>query len=245
MEQRNDMMGHNNPPSETVPAHETPEYKELAARGAVLAEAASRIPNADEKGASEKLVTYVKMGKVFIKKVNDWHKAAKAPHIEKGRAVDTAKNEAIDVIDEGMKKANAQLNIIAQELHKAEDKRQRIAQEKANKARIEAEHLELDAKATNDAVAATQAQEAAKVAAKHDKEAQAQTSSIKTDEGASVSFKKTWTFEIENHNQIPVAVLRKYMGDEAFNKAMRAAIRDGVREIKGVRIFQETNSTVR
>lgn len=239
MENRNDMMGHNNPPVIDE------AYEALAARGKELADAAERIPNADEPEASQKLATYVKIGKEYLKAVNAWHKETKAPFLEKSREVDTAKNSAIAIIDGGMKKANDQLQIIADKLAREETERQRIAAEAANKARLEAERLEREAQDQNDAVASAKAAQAQKDAKKAEKEAQAQTSSIRTDEGAQVSFKKVWTHEIENYNQIPVSILRKYLGDDAFDKAMRAAVKDGQRDIKGVHIFQKTTQAVR
>lgn len=240
---RNDMLGHNGPPANDSVIDD--KYKEIAARGKQLADAAERIPSADAKGAAEGLATYIKQCKVYIKNVNEWHKETKAPHLEKGRQVDGAKNTALVVIENGMKKAAEQLQIIARRLQAAENERRRMAEEKARIAREESDRLARQAQADNDAVAAAQAEEAATIAKKAEKEAVQQTTSIKTDEGAQVSFRKKWTFEVENYNQIPVSILRKYLGDEILDKAVRGAVKDGVREIKGVRIFEDTIQAVR
>lgn len=54
-----------------------------------------------------------------------------------------------------------------------------------------------------------------------------------------VSFKKRWTFEVME----PMAIPRKYLAPD--EKAIRTAVRDGERDIPGVRIFQETDTSVR
>lgn len=56
---------------------------------------------------------------------------------------------------------------------------------------------------------------------------------------AKMSERTTWEFEVVNKSAVPMAYL---LVDE---KAIRIAIRDGVREIPGVRIFQETRSVLR
>lgn len=54
-----------------------------------------------------------------------------------------------------------------------------------------------------------------------------------------VSFKKRWTFEVVEPMKLP----RQYLAPD--EKAIRQAVRDGERNISGVRIFQETDTSVR
>lgn len=57
--------------------------------------------------------------------------------------------------------------------------------------------------------------------------------------GSAASFTTTWTFEVTDGNQVP----REYlMVDE---KKVAAAVKDGKREIAGVRIFEKTGLSVR
>jgi hypothetical protein len=61
---------------------------------------------------------------------------------------------------------------------------------------------------------------------------------VRTEAGSAFE-RKTWTFEIEDATQIPREFL---MVDE---KGIRAAVKNGAREIPGVRIFQTSDTSFR
>lgn len=57
--------------------------------------------------------------------------------------------------------------------------------------------------------------------------------------GGVASFREDWTFEIEDFAKVPDAY------KEIATKAVNAAIKDGVREIQGLRIFKKKNVAIR
>lgn len=58
-------------------------------------------------------------------------------------------------------------------------------------------------------------------------------------DSASASFKKVWTYEIQDPRQIP---MNYWMINE---KEIKTAIRSGIREIPGIRIYQEDSLAIR
>jgi len=62
--------------------------------------------------------------------------------------------------------------------------------------------------------------------------------SVQTDYGKTFT-KKVWTFEVQDESQVP----REYLVVD--QKKIRQAVKDGVREIPGVSIYQETQTNIR
>lgn len=235
------VIGGNNPP----PKHVDEEYIELSERGKKLADAIKRIPSAGEDGADQKLATYMKQCKEFQKKAEAWRKRVKQPFIDGGAEVQTLGVELKNIVMDGMGAASKELAVIAKMRADEEAERQRIAREEEQKVAAEAERLRKEAEESNNAIAKAQAEQAEKDLKKAAKATKEQKTNVKTEDGATVVFKKVWAFDIIDHNKIPVSVLRKYLGDAAFEKAIRAAVRDGQRDIKGVKIFQEDQQAIR
>lgn len=74
----------------------------------------------------------------------------------------------------------------------------------------------------------------------------------RSDNGSMATLKRKWVFSVEDPNAVDYNQLRAYFSAEAFDKAVNAAIRNGVRPdaegnqpLKGIRIFSINESTVR
>ncbi len=247
MEHRNDLdpnpravVGDNKPP-----AHIDDEYIELAARGKKLADASKRVPKADVEGAELKLATYMKQCKEFQKLANKWRQRVKQPFLDGSGEVQTLGKELENIVLSGMGVASKELGIIAKEKAEAEAERQKEARRIELLAQEKAERLRKEAEAENNAVLNAQAKEAEKALKVATKATKEQSTNIKTEDGAQIVFKKVWDFDIEDMNKVPVAILRKYLGDAAFEKAIRAAVKAGERNIKGVKIFQKDQQSTR
>ena len=63
--------------------------------------------------------------------------------------------------------------------------------------------------------------------------------------GAIASLRETWVHGEVDRAKLDLEALRMWFSDDAIDKAIRAAIRAGVRELKGVSIHQETQTRVR
>ena len=234
-------IGGNNPPPEYV----DDEFIKLAERGKLLADAGTRIPKADEEGAADKLAIFMKQCKEFQKLADKWRKDTKAPFIKAGKDIQNLGVELQNIVLDSMGVASKELNIIAKKRAEEEAERQRLAREEERKAQEEADRLAREAEESNDAIAKAQAKQAEKDLKAATKTAKAQKTNVKTEDGAQVVFKKVWDFDILDLNKIPVSILRKYLGDAAFEKAIRAAVKDGQRDIKGVKIYQKDQQSIR
>ncbi len=62
--------------------------------------------------------------------------------------------------------------------------------------------------------------------------------------GAVGSLRTTWAFEITDPSSIPLATLRAYIGRDCLEKAVRGYVKQGGRDLKGVRIFERHHSVV-
>ena len=54
------------------------QFEILVERGNEIAGKVDKIPGPNDEGAEEKLATFSKIGKAFVKEVNAWHKVTKA-----------------------------------------------------------------------------------------------------------------------------------------------------------------------
>lgn len=62
--------------------------------------------------------------------------------------------------------------------------------------------------------------------------------------GGTASLVSSWTFRVTDRKQIEWAQLAPYLDDTALEKAIRAAVRAGVRDLRGVEIYQEKKARV-
>ncbi len=60
-----------------------------------------------------------------------------------------------------------------------------------------------------------------------------------------MSAKAPWDFEITDYEKIPLDNLRPYFKRDDIEKALRFAVKQGARQIPGVRVFQNTKATFR
>lgn len=65
------------------------------------------------------------------------------------------------------------------------------------------------------------------------------------DSGTVASAKGEWTFEITDYSKIPLDELRPYFKREDVEKALRLAVRQGVRDMESVRIFEQVKAQFR
>ena len=64
--------------------------------------------------------------------------------------------------------------------------------------------------------------------------------------GGSVStLKKEWTFAVESREAIPLDTLRPYLAADAVDKAIRAFVKAGGRQLAGVKIYEAPKAMVR
>lgn len=242
-------MGHNNPPSETeilkqrldAYIEEQQEFDRLNKK---------EIPDEIVSDEQAGLVTdYIKSLKGLNTKIVKIHKDEKAPFLEAGRAADTWKNEFSKKIDGLVKTASTPVLNWNRKKEEAERKRQL---EIAQKAKLEAEALAREAEAHAEAGIDDTANELMDAAIQSEQKADMINSNAihgvtgrSRGVGSMASNRKPWTGKVESRAALDLDALRNYFTEAELERALKAAIRNGVRDIRGATIYQEEKLTVR
>jgi len=173
--------------------------------------------------------------------------ATKRRQSEENRAKAQAESERLQrEADELRRKADQEA---------AARERQRIADEQAAEARRTEDarqQAERDAEAAASAKAAEEAEAKRLLAEKEALAKPAELARTRSDLGSMATLRTKWTFKVEDREAVDYNQLRAYFSAEAFEKAVNAAIRNGIRPdaegnqpLKGIRIFQTNEAAVR
>jgi len=245
--------GHNYPPTEEEVLQQKLDESESKMR-----EALPSVPSeldggiADDKKAGE-VTEYVKNLKSIQKRISASHKALKQPYLDAGRKVDGWKKK-LDIelsgsIDEVTPHLTTFLNAKA-----AEERARQL--ELAEQARIAAEALAKEAEAHSNAgindtadSLLNAAVEAEVVADRIENGAITSKPSdlvrTRSNYGSTASQKLTWAGDIESVPAINLETLRGYFSEDSLQKAVNAFIKDGGRELAGVKIYQKSTLNIR
>lgn len=247
-------IGHNLPPSdlEIVQQRLADREREIAAKIQIIVMTPAPETIADEAQAGAVTDTIKALGGA-VKSVEDSHKTVKAPYLECGKAVDAWKNRMIADVDKRKAEYGKPLTAYLEAKAAAERARQleqaRIERERAEALAAEAAAHEeagindtaaelIDAAASTETLAA-HIQNAAETAKP------SELAKARSFTGASASQKLTWVGEIESRAIIDLDKLRQYFSDDALKIAVNAFVRDGGRELPGVKIYQKATLAVR
>lgn len=140
----------------------------------------------------------------------------------------------------------------AQRLQKIKEEAERKAQEEADKKARKAEEARQKVENAKNATAKKKAEEAAKKAEEAAQKAEAEKEAIANKvveveespknvrtEGGLMSTKKVWKFEVTDEAKVPKEF---WVIDQ---KKINEAVKNGERELPGVRIFQDTQISIR
>lgn len=244
-------MGHNigNVPSPEVIAEYLAEsYKGDVARANDLLEAFDRVPEKiEDEETNKRAADFAKKLASHVRVLENDHKGEKQPYLDGGRAVDGFFKGLADKLKVAKgnveKRQTVFANAKAAEERKRRDEEARIARERAEKeaqaALDRAAALPADAAdaALDDAIAL---EDQANVAAEATQASNAELSRTRTDLGVVSSLNTFWDFEIENKDALDLDKLRPYLPMDAIEKATRAYVKAGGRDLNGARIFQNT-----
>lgn len=248
-------IGHNRPPSATEILKER-FYELLDEEDATIAkirDVNATLPittDEDQAAAGET----VKLVRNFLKKVEQTRAAEKQPHIDAGRAIDgffkngvTARVEdVLKILSKGMDAYAAKK--AAEERRKAEEARRQAEAEAARQREI----AEREA-ARNRPTSTQKHLDRAEIAEDHAAEAERRAEASNADltrvrsEGATVSGKTEWKFEITDLKAVDLEALRPYLDKATLEKAIRQFVRvnKGSAQLTGVRIFEDVKASVR
>lgn len=196
----------------------------------------------ESQETSADAIAAAKTVKAYSKKVEELRKALVAPYNEQVKRINSYAATLVKPLDEAEELLKIQLKNWDKVLEAQRAEAARRAKLEEDRIRAEAKK-EADAlKEANEMFGVAEAKDAAPIeaAALDNKIEMHNFFAKKEEQSLRVSgAKKVWSFEAVDFEKIP----REYLLlDE---KAVRAAVREGVREIPGIRIYQDTQIAIR
>jgi hypothetical protein len=232
-------IGHNQPPSvmEQIQAELSESQATIIRRRDDLLAGLDRAPESignDETAG--KMADFIKQLTACTKAAESARVGAKEPHLEASRAVDGFFKKITDPLASAKTKIQQRLDFYLREKAAAEQRRrseeaaemERLAKDAADRAQTEAQ-----------VTAAIAVEERAGEMRQEAQAKPADMARTRGDFGAVATLRSVWTFEVMDRSKIPADYL---MVNEA---AIKGAVKAGIREIPGVRIYQEQSAVVR
>lgn len=249
------MIGHNQAPDDQVLLQErlNDSTAELRNRHDELIAAVERIPeecNDDETAG--KISDMIKLITACSKSFETKRVGEKEPFLTLSRSVDGFFKKFTENLDGAKRKASRPLEVY---LKRKEDERRRAAEEAARVQREEAERLAREAEllakanmpeASNDVLGeAVRVEEQAQKAEKQAEAKPAELARTRGDYGSLATLRTTWVGEIVDKKELDLEALRPFMSDDVLQKLVNAAVKAGFKELRGVKIYQKSEATVR
>ena len=243
-------IGNNQPPLSTALSDDTEDLRKEIDVFAARASAAPRhVKNDADLSAAGALVTDAKdLGnRIDLKR-----KMIKDPYLRAGKEVDSffkpLSERILKVVDVFQALSNAYMREkVAKERAEAEAAARKLREEQA--AREEAARKAEEANRSKTAATHTaKAEEAATKAEEAEARAQAPIEDIAkttTDTGVTISGKAEWVADIDNYDAIDLNPLKPYLPRDAVEKALKMAVKMGLRSAAGVRTHQEVKAKFR
>jgi hypothetical protein len=234
-------IGSNAPPGDSDPLAErlVEQYANLHDRARDLLEAEARLPDSLTDETVGRVSDFARQIKACVKAAQEAHKAEKSDYLAKCTICDAWLNGLkAPLLDLGARVERRVAAFLAakesEERRKREEEARRLAaeakelaaagdKEQAKEARAEARDLRQEARTAS----------AADMARVH------------TGMGGVATLKAPWAFDGIDRLAIDLETLRPYLPLDGIEKAVRAYIRAGGRELKGVRIFQDRKALIR
>lgn len=184
--------------------------------------------------------------------IENYRMSAKEPFLEGGRQVDAffhaLKKKVDDEKGEIEVRASEYLRAKAREERRRREEQERLAREEAEaklKAAAEAEAANRKARANTALEEAIDAQNAAIVASRAANASNADLARTKSDSGVTSTLRTRWEFEISELDKVPLEKLRPYFTRSEIEKAIRAYVAKGGRDLPGTRIFEQSVASFR
>src|SRR3990167_3129 len=252
-------IGHNMPPENADPIGERlgADHADLLKRRDELLAKSKALPACDDEKSAGTLGDFIKDCSSYLKDADGRRIKEKEPYLVGGRRVDGFFKTVCEAIEPVKRAISKKLEAYET---KKEAKTRRLlaeraaAEKKAAEEAAEAAQRAIDAMASDDDLGnamerETIAEAAAVNAAKAEKEAEqsaADLSRTRSEVGGSVSSLRTvWDFDGMDRAKIDLEALRPYIPVDGLEKAVRAFIKAGGRNLKGVRIYEDRRVVVR
>lgn len=253
MDDVNPGLGHNNPPDESALIQERLDERtrELRARAASLLDAETRLPEISDDGVAGKVGDMIRLITAACQTAELDRKREKEPHLAAARTVDgyykQISEPLADLKTRVSRRLTAYLTAKAERERQAREAEAKRLREEAEKQAAAAAQVEAAAPAAaaivmEQALATeVQAAQASRAAAAKP----AELSRTRGEVGSVASLKSRWIGEVSDRAALDLEALRPYLPVAALQTALNGAIKAGVRDVRGCRIFQEQTAAVR
>ena len=244
-------LGHNQPPEPTLAERLAEVTAPLLAELDALADLANKAPKEVTTEQDVVDVTKIAADAGAMRKLLDTTRTReKEPFLQGGRDVDNHFRQPIERADKIDKALMARVTAFrrkqAADAAAARAEAERKVREEAEVARREAEAA-AQAGRTEDAMAALE--EAVHADDRADDIAQAEAvdpaPKLQHESGLTAGVATEWKFEIVDYDAIPLDKLRALIKRDAIEAALRQFVKNGNRELAGVRIFEDIKATRR
>ena len=250
----NDLVGSNRPPLDELLAEESAP---LAARRDELLGSVARAPEtiADE-ATSERVADLVRMIMACRKAAETTRVGRNEPYLAAGALIDAHYKKITNPLDHA--KATLEQRLTFYQRAKAEAARRereaeaRARAEEAERQRREAEAAAAAAKTEAELDSAVSAEELARHAeadaAKAQKAAEvkpAELSRTRGDFGSIASLRTEWTGDVVDRDELDLEKLRPFIPLDGLEKAVRAFVKAGGRDLRGARVYERQYTVVR
>lgn len=247
------MMGHNQPPSDEAILEQRLRDNNAAvlSRAEELAAAADRIPAELDDEEARKATDFISQINSCAKALDKVRTDEKEPFLKGGRIVDAFFKRFSSPLEIAKAKAQKPLNTYTQ---KKREEERKAREEEEERRRKEAEERLAAARLLEGAGMDRQAEAALQSAIASEQQADRLEKSLQAGTGLGVtraasgavaSIRKVWTAEITDRQQIDLEMLRPYFSQDHLQAALNAAMRAGITEIRGARIYQREETVVR
>jgi hypothetical protein len=218
--------------------------------------AGERVPNIDSDELAAKVSDFIKQVMAASKAAEGARIAEKEPYLQGGRETDGFFRQISDPLEKLKRYTEQKLTIYlrgkAERERREREERERLAREEETHRRREAEEAERilrDEKSLKEAIDADKrAKEAEADRITAEKAAQAKAADLsrtRGEYGAVSSLRTLWTFSDLDRATIDLEALRFHLPMDGIERGVRALIKAGGRELRGVKIFETTDAVVR
>lgn len=218
-------------------------YGDILDRASELIESSLRVPSTitDDETAG-KVGDYIKQVMACNKNAEAARVKEKEPHLAAGRSVDAWFKKITDNLEATKKNVERRLTTY---LREKEAKERAAREEAARLAAKQAAEAEAAMRSQTDLEDAITAQADADKAKKEAEAKAADLSRNRGDMGSVSSLRTFWDFADMDRDALDLEALRAHIPQDALDKAVRSFVKAGGRQLRGVRIYQNTQAAVR
>ncbi|WP_422057357.1 hypothetical protein [Sphingomonas sp.] len=216
-----------------------------------LTDAGNGVTGCSNRDAVGRIADFVMMAGAATKAVEEHREKHNRPLLTSQRALKGKADTILSGLSDAVANARKHMDaFLAEEARRQREEEARIARE-AREAEEAAARERARLQAEEDARAAAEGRAAETVEVEPEPVFAAPKLErgpvARGDYGSSVSLTETWDVEVLNVRQVPDAYLKHPSVIEALEKVIRSQVRgkNGIRELKGCRIFSRTGSAVR